>query len=105
MPDTQEDPVVKTSRREAAVALLLWLAAMTYTVGYCTWYGYGGKAAELKFVLGFPDWVFWGIMVPWTFFTIVSWFYAFVFMSDASLEEPAEAPVSDPEPEGPHDAG
>lgn len=105
MADFREDPIVRSSRREAIVALLTWLAAMIYTVGYCTWYGYGGKAAELKFVLGFPDWVFWGVIVPWTVFTIVSTVYAFAFMTDESLEEPAEAPVLDAEPEGPHNAG
>ena len=99
-----EDPVVRSSRREAIVALLLWLTAMTYTVAYCSWNGYGRSAAELTFVLGFPDWVFWGIIVPWTCFTVVSWVYAFVFMHDESLEEAAEAPVGDTDWEGPRDA-
>src|SRR5215218_8655195 len=92
MADSREDPIVRSSRREAVVAILMWLVAMTYSVGYCALYGYNGKAEDLTFVLGFPTWVFWGVIAPWTFFTVVSWWYAFVFMSDESLEEAAEAP-------------
>jgi len=37
----------------------MWLVAMTYTVGYCGLYGYQRSAEDLRYVLGFPDWVFW----------------------------------------------
>jgi hypothetical protein len=46
-------------------ALGLWLAAMSYTVGYSVWRGYGRDWETVTFVLGFPDWVFWGIITPW----------------------------------------
>ena len=41
-------------------------------------------------MLGFPTWVFWGILVPWMACTAVSVWFAFAFMGDEDLgEEPA----------------
>jgi uncharacterized membrane protein YhdT len=80
-----EDPVVTNSRREALGVLAAWLIAMTYTVGYCYVYGYNRPAASLTFVLGFPEWFFWGIVAPWTVCVALSWWYAFSFMKDADL--------------------
>lgn len=85
MAHENEDPVVTSTRREALGVLAAWLIAMTYTVTYCYVYGYDRKAADLKFVLGFPDWFFWGLVVPWTLCVVVSWLYAFYFMQDADL--------------------
>jgi hypothetical protein len=99
MVPAKESSIVTSSRREAIVALLMWIAAMSYTVGYCAWKGYHGTTDDLKFVLGFPEWVFWGVMAPWTACTVCSWFYAFVFMKDECLEEPAEVPTGDSEDE------
>ena len=87
MPATPEDPTLKSGRREAIAALLCWGGAMTYTVGYCATHAYGRKVVDLTFVLGFPDWVFWGILLPWgTCYVIALWF-SFSFMRDETLEE------------------
>ena len=40
-----------------------------------------------RFHLGWPDWVFWGIVVPWGACVVVSALFAFVFMQDAPLGE------------------
>ena len=88
MNEPAPDPVAR-SRREALVVAAIWLAALVYTVTYCGRYGYGAPADELQFVLGFPSWVFWGILVPWTACTAASCLFAFAFMADEDLgEEP-----------------
>jgi hypothetical protein len=66
MPQKPEDPVLISSRREAVLVLAIWLVACVSTIGICYWLGYDRDAATLRFVLGFPDWIFWGIVVPWS---------------------------------------
>jgi hypothetical protein len=95
MTDNAEDPVLQSSRREALVVFVTWLCAMTYTVSYCYAYGYGRTASDLKFVrlfwgIAFPDWVFWGIVLPWSVCFVVSWWFSYVFMTDADLGEELE---------------
>lgn len=84
----QEDPVLTSSRREMLVAVAIWLAATSYSVGYCALHGYGRDPESLKFVCGFPDWIFWGIVVPWGLCTIASAVFAFCFMRDEELGDP-----------------
>ena len=95
MAHENEDPVVTSTRREALGVLATWLIAMVYTVTYCYVYGYGRTATDLKFVLGFPDWFFWGLVVPWTLCVGVSWLYAFYFMQDADLGDDRDEGVLD----------
>lgn len=88
---TKDDPIVSSSRREAVVFALLWLATLLYTVGYCFTHGYerklDGSLSEMTFVFGWPDWVFWGLVVPWGTCTVVSIFFATFVMRDAPLGE------------------
>src|SRR5262245_44163658 len=65
-----EDPVLISSRREALLVFLIWLLAAGYSIGVCYAWGYGRDAATLTYVLGFPDWVFWGVVVPWSACTV-----------------------------------
>lgn len=82
-----EDSVLSSSRREAVLVLFIWLSMMSYTVSYCVWQGYGRDWQTVSFVLGFPDWVFWGIVCPWMACVGLSWWFAYRFMSDESLGE------------------
>ena len=76
-----ESSNVTSSRREARVAFVLWLVAMSYSVMYCSLHGYYGTAEELTFVLGFPSWVFWGVLVPLdVVHGAFTWWYAFFYM-------------------------
>jgi hypothetical protein len=86
-PKPQEDPVVKAARHEACLALCMWVVAMCYTVTYCYANGYGRAVESLRFVLWFPDWVFWGIVVPWVLCVLLSIPFAFRLMGDESLGE------------------
>lgn len=84
-----DDPVLRSARREALAVLVTWVAALSYTVTYCYLNGYGRELQSLTFVLGFPDWIFWGIIAPWSVCFVLSFWFSYVFMTDAELgEEP-----------------
>jgi hypothetical protein len=87
MSSSTEDPVLRSARREAIVVFCIWLTAMIYTVTYCYLNGYGRTAEGLTFVLGFPDWVFWGIVAPWSVCVVLSWWFGATFMRDEDLGE------------------
>ena len=86
MSHENELPLLKSARREAIGALAIWLVLTIYSVGYCCTYGYGRDPKTLTFVLGFPDWVFWGMIVPWAACTATSGWFAFGFMKDEDLD-------------------
>jgi hypothetical protein len=88
-----EDPVVRSARREAVVSILIWLGAMTYTIGYCWRYAYDRAPGDVELIGGFPDWVLWGIVAPWLVCAGLSWWFAYGFMTDESLGD--EAPPAD----------
>ncbi|MES1213615.1 MAG: DUF997 family protein [Singulisphaera sp.] len=79
------DPVFISARREAVVAALIWAVATAWSVGYAALYGYNRSADSLTFVLWFPDWIFWGVVVPWLACIVASIWFAFVFMRDEDL--------------------
>ncbi|REK17925.1 MAG: DUF997 family protein [Planctomycetota bacterium] len=87
----QEDILVRRGRREAAIAVGLWLVAMIYTIGYCYFNGYDREADSLSFVLWFPDWVFWGVIAPWGLCLLFSLVFAFRIMGDEPLGEEVDA--------------
>lgn len=82
-----EDPVLTSSRREAVTTFVIWLAACTYSIAVCYRMGYGRDAATLTYVLGFPDWVFWGVMLPWTICTILCFVLSYFVIRDEDLGE------------------
>lgn len=91
----REDPLVRSARREAAVVASVSVAATAYSLGYCGLRGYGRAEEPIGFVLGFPAWVFWGIVVPWLACVVVSGWLSWSFMTDDELGEEREAPVDD----------
>ena len=95
MPPPTDDPVLRSAKREAVVVFAAWLGAMTYTVTYCYLNGYNRPTESLTFVLGFPDWVFWGIVVPWSVCVVFSFWFGTTFMKDEDLGE--ELPEQDDE--------
>jgi hypothetical protein len=82
-----EDPVLVSARREALIVFAIWLAALTYTVTTCWIWGYGRDPQTLRFILGFPDWVFWGIICPWTVCFVISYIFSHWIMRDEVLGE------------------
>lgn len=85
MNEPSEDPVLTSARREAVAAVLLFSGALLYTVTYCAWKGYHRDPESLTFILGIPDWVFWGVLVPWLACFAIAFPFALKFMKDADL--------------------
>jgi hypothetical protein len=72
--------LVRNARREAWIVAWVWAVALVWTVAWYYLFGYqhdetslavqlgladAGPAVQPTSVLGFPSWVFWGIIVPW----------------------------------------
>jgi Protein of unknown function (DUF997) len=82
-----EDPMLASARREAWLVFAIWCLACAYTVGYCYLHGFGRDASTIEYVLGFPDWVFYGIVAPWTACTLTSFVLAYFVIQDEDLED------------------
>jgi hypothetical protein len=85
-----EDPVVRDARREAAAVAIIAVVATAYSLGYCALFGYGRTGEPITFVLGFPSWVFWGIVAPWGVCTLIAGWFSWRFMRDEDLGEGRE---------------
>jgi hypothetical protein len=86
----QTDPLVHSSFREAILVTCIWLSAAIWSISVCYSRGYHLKSEDLKIVLGFPDWVFWGIVVPWTSCTVVSIVFGLIFFREGDLGKDLE---------------
>jgi hypothetical protein len=86
----REDPLVKSARREALLIFIIWCVTVTYCVGYSAIHGYGDK--ELTFTLGFPSWVFWGVVVPWGICTLLALAFTWFVITDDPLGAETENP-------------
>ena len=73
------------------LTLGLWLAAIIYSVTYLHAAGLRRPVESLTFVLWFPDWVFWGIVVPWLVCTAISIYFALFVIEDDPLTSAADA--------------
>jgi hypothetical protein len=82
---TTEDPLLRSSRREMWIATAMWLTAMVVTLTVSLNWGYGRDPATLTYVLGFPDWIFWGVIVPWVASTVLATLFSLGFMQDFPL--------------------
>jgi hypothetical protein len=93
-----KDPVWKSARREALVIAAVALLATLYSLGYCYAFGYARAGEPIRFVLGFPAWVFWGIVAPWLGCVGFAAWFSLAFMTDEDLGSDSQAS------EDPHDA-
>ena len=84
------DPVVRSGRREALVVVGIWLTALVYSLTTCYRLGFNRPVSDLKLVYGFPEWVFWGIVVPWITCVLLSWIFGLMFIRDHHLGEDLE---------------
>ena len=69
----------------------VWVAACVWSVGVCYRMGYERDADTLAYILGFPDWIFWGVIAPWTTCTVICFLMSYFVIRDDDLgEEQAE---------------
>jgi len=97
------DPTYKNALREALVILFIFVLALVYSLTVCSVWGYNREAGEIETIGGIPDWVFWGVFVPWTICVPTTAWFCFAYMKDDPLEEPG-GPGEDPAesaPDGP----
>jgi hypothetical protein len=99
MQQRREDPVLRSSRKEAIAVGIAWLAAISWTIGYCAAHGYNRNPEGPTYVLGVPDWVFYGVFAPWACCYVFAFVLSYVLMADADLgsardEQPADAPAA-----------
>ncbi|MFN0195544.1 MAG: DUF997 family protein [Planctomycetaceae bacterium] len=83
--EVKEDPILVSSRREAVIVLVVFLIALFWSVMTSYTLGYNIKAEELTYVLGFPHWVFWGIIVPWGTMIVFSLLFGAFLVRDEDL--------------------
>ncbi len=103
MNEKPEDPVLTSARREALLVFAIWLGACAYSISVCYRLGYGRDAATLTYIFGFPDWIFWGVVVPWTVCTALSLVLSsFVIRDDDLGEEQTEEQLFNPAQEAHH---
>lgn len=102
-----EDPLLRSSRREMKVVLGFWVVFALWTVLACWWLGYRGSTDPLamKLVMGMPSWVFWGIVVPWVVSMGFTIWFALCFMKDHDLgsDQPSDEDGADFIDKGNHD--
>ena len=84
------DPTFLHTRREAVLILIAWAVCLIWTVGYCALFGYDVPIDQLRYLLGMPSWVFWGVLVPWVAATLFSIWFALAVIADDDLGETQE---------------
>ena len=90
-------PVYLNSLRETFLILLTWIVFAIWVVGYSLRYGYNLHSDTFSTVIGIPEWVFWGIGLPWILAIFVTIGFAVFVVKDDPLEESDEAPTDDSE--------
>jgi hypothetical protein len=94
-PGGKEQRLLRNARRESVLILAAWAVCLVWSVGVSTLFGYAANRdpADIALILGFPDWVFWGVVVPWGVGLIFATWFCFGFMADDDLgKDMAEGP-------------
>jgi hypothetical protein len=81
----KEQQLLRHARREGLLILAVWLACLVWSVAVAAVGGYGRDPKDIGLVLGFPDWVFWGVVLPWGLCLVFSVWFCFAYMADDDL--------------------
>lgn len=88
------EPTYRRTLKEAIVALLLWFGAGVWVISVSYWLG---SDRPVRSVGGIPNWILWGVLLPWvTLFFVHSW-YSLVFLRAGDEEPPAGPPSKQPD--------
>ena len=80
---------LRQSRRELWLILLAWLGCALWVISYCSTNGYDLAPEEVATVLGFPDWVFWGVVTPWMIANAFTFWFCLRALKNDEDEEAA----------------
>ena len=83
----EEDPLLRSARRELKVAVLFWLVFACWAIGLGKLLAYQKhpEGEMVNTILGMPSWVFWVVMLPWALATVFTLWFALRFMKDHDL--------------------
>ena len=71
--------------REAAISMAAAAVVLVVTIFVAVRWGYGRAPESVGFVLGIPDWIFWGVLVPWALVTAFTGWFSLRHMKDEDL--------------------
>jgi hypothetical protein len=92
----KEQRLLRNARREGLLIMAAWAVALLWSVGVGYLGGYGRDPRDIGLVLGMPDWVFWGVVLPWGCCLLFSTWFCFQYMADDDLgQDPGEGPGHD----------
>jgi hypothetical protein len=80
----------RQSRKEFLVMVAAWAVFATWTIIYVGRNSSSEPGEPLRLVLGMPDWVVFGILIPWGFGLAFTMWFSLCFMRDTDLESISE---------------
>ena len=87
VPREDEDPLLRSARREMKVAVIFWAVFASWAIGLGKLLAYQKQpeGEMVNMILGMPSWVFWVVMLPWFLATVFTIWFALRFMKDHDL--------------------
>ena len=84
-PPGKEQQLLRHARREGFLIMIVWAVDLVWSVTVSYLMGYNRDPQTIGLILGMPDWVFWGIVLPWGLTLLFSGWFCFGFMADDDL--------------------
>jgi hypothetical protein len=92
----KEQRLLTHARREGLFIMVVWAAALAWTVGSSYAWGQGRDPATVRLIAGMPDWVFWSVALPWVALIPFTGWFCFRYMADDDLgQDPEGGPADD----------
>jgi hypothetical protein len=87
VPKEEEDPLLRSARREMKVAVVFWVVCAGWSIGMGKLLAFRKlpDGAGVDMILGMPSWVFWVVMFPWILAIVFTLWFALRFMKDHDL--------------------
>ena len=86
------EPIFLNARREALVTIAVWIIGLAWTVGCCSLTGYDVPADEMKVTFGMPNWIFWGVLVPWVLIILFTIWFGLLYIAEDELVQGQHEP-------------
>lgn len=87
-PQRELDPVFQHAKRETIVLLVTFTLFLVWSISVSVYLGYRAPdESTFRTVFGIPDWVFWGIALPWVAANVFTFGFGLFYMADDPLGE------------------